>query len=501
MKHLIHTKTFKNNKQLSNIFIPTGNNWKSSEEKGIEIIESGENGILFYEIIDLIGKAKEMVCLQSFLIQDTEIIDALLKAKNERGVRVFITDSAEARLSRDFEEDEDFVTKDYINMLNEKFKNNFVHRQANNLHAKFILIDPKTSPNGYLFTGNFNKKPFFENPELAVKLNKGQINELFKVFVYHFWEYTTDEQVSSDQFQKLKQTGRFSMPEIKNVLITSPKHELSNLKLQLIEAIKGAKDSINFSTFGFDIENEVSKEILKKLKSGIEIKIFCRPREKAIKSHIEILADKGAIVYCHLLIHAKSLVIDNKSGFVFSANFEKNGMDKGFDTGIRLSDVQLKELIIIHKNWETNFPYEFISSLPLTSLDQYYHFGDNGKIELKEIEDIHFIEKEKSIVRTEDLDYFLKENSIPKFLSKELKMRYYGIFQEIKSDFTILENITKGIDIIKYEKNIKTKSKKEKTKIETEQAVLLSLSEINNFEIIYDLIKEDYVGLNIFAHE
>ena len=43
---------------------------------------------------------------------------------------------------------------------------------------------------------------------------------------------------------------------------------------------------------------------------------------------------------------------------------------------------------------------------------------------------------------------------------QELKMKYYGIFYKIKSDFTIQENITKGLDIIKYEKKIKTKSKK-----------------------------------------
>jgi phosphatidylserine/phosphatidylglycerophosphate/cardiolipin synthase-like enzyme len=242
---------------------------------------------------------------------------------------------AEAKLEANpYGEEDSFITKEYKTMLEEKFKNNFIHRQAGNLHAKFILIDPKTNPKGYLFTGNFNLKPFYENPELAIELSMAKTKELFQVFVHHFWNHTTDEQTQSSQFDKVKPINKFETVDLKQILLTSPNKDLCNLKRTLLEVILKAEKEIQISTFGLDINHELSQTILDKLKKGVKVTVFCRPRLKTIKDHIEILAKNGAKVFCHPLIHAKSIIIDNKEAYVFSANFEEHGMDTGFEVGL-----------------------------------------------------------------------------------------------------------------------------------------------------------------------
>lgn len=494
MKELKISKKFKNNTTLNNVFIPTNKTWKSTENGNLSIIETGKDGFLFKSIIKAIKKANQMICLQSFLIQDTKIIDALVESKIKRNVRVFIMDSAEARLDNQHFEEESYSTKDYKRMLNEKFKNNFVHRQAHNLHAKFILIDPKTNPIGYLFTGNFNKKPFFENPELAVTLTKTQIKELYKVFVYHFWEHTTDEQTNNNQFDKVKATNNFEPPVLKNILITSPNNTLSNLKSTLINAVKKAKESIVFSTFGFDINNELSKLILDKLKSGINVTIYCRPREKAIIGNIEKLADNGSVVYCHSLIHAKSLIIDSAKGFIFSANFENHGLNSGFEVGTSLNKKQVTDLKTIYNTWTNTFPYIYKSKINSQEVNTYNKFNKKGWLDSTTIEAIEEDKKEKNISKVSELIPFLSISKNPHFTSKEYVVERIAKLKPFNETIESTKSITKGAELIAFQR-------KNKKKVTKHNAIVINTNNISNIEELLTILTKDYKEMNIFVKD
>lgn len=410
--HTINFKqTFRNEEILDNVFIPTTNQWHSTEEQQLSVIESGPKQVLFHKIIEHIEQAEEMVCLQSFLIQDTIIIDALVEA-SQRDVKVFILDAAETRLKTEaYPEDDSFIADEYKGMVNNKFRRNFVHRQAGNLHAKFIIIDPKSNnANGFLFTGNFNEKPFKENPELGIELDEVQTNELFKLFVYHFWEHTTDEQNDTETFDKVKPANKFQAPTLAHILCTSPNNDLSNLKATLLAAIISAKNNITFSTFGLDIEHELAQEILLKIKSGIEVIIFCRPREKTIVNHISELQKAGATVHCHPLIHAKSIVVDDKEAYVFTANFEKHGMDTGFEVGMSLSKAQTKDLIGIHNKWKKDFPLTFHSEKSVQEITNYSTFKDKALV-TDEISETKMVPQKKEITKLSDLATFFKDTN------------------------------------------------------------------------------------------
>lgn len=436
--------------------LPNGSGWKSTEQSNLSVFESGERKTLFYKIINAIDKAQEFICLQSFLIQDSALIDSLLKAV-ERKVKVFVLSSAEARLKDRIEEETDFIKANYIQLIDEKFKNHFVHRTAENFHAKYILIDPKTTPKGFICTNNFTENGFAKNPELAVELNKEQCEELFKVFVYHFWEHSTDEQTATTEFEKVKPANKFSLSKLNNILLTSPNSELNTLNEVLKNAVKNAKKSISFSTFQLDKNVELIRTILEKSKQGIEVTLFCRPTEKQFNEQLKVLLEAGVQIYFHSLIHAKSLLIDENFGFVFTANLTDNGLEKGLEVGIKLNEQQTIDLNKIQTNWKKDFPSKAIKNAKIKELKELEVFKD-GKLTKKILLD-DIKEKKQEITKVSDLLSFfnqkpeLKDNS-----TRSLKLKLIAEIESLQKD--IKTNGTDKFEVIEI-----TEAKDKKTKI------------------------------------
>jgi len=436
--------------------LPNGSGWKSTEQSNLSVIESGEQKILFSKIVNAIYKAQEFVCLQSFLIQDSAIIDSLLKAV-ERNVKVFVLSSAEARLKDRIEEEADFIKANYIQLIDEKFRNHFVHRTAENFHAKYILIDPKTNPKGFICTNNFTANGFAKNPELAVELNKEQCEELFKVFVYHFWEHSTDEQTATAEFEKVKPANKFGLSRLNNILFTSPNSELNTLNETLKKAVKNAKKSITLSTFQLDKNTELIKSILEKAKQGIEVTLFCRPTEKQFNEQLKDLLEAGVRIYFHSLIHAKSLLIDERDGFVFTANLTENGLEKGLEVGVNLSEQQTADLNKIQINWKKDFELKAIKAANIKDLKELVAFKD-GKLTKKLILDDSKEEKTKTIRVSELLSFFNQKPELKDNSTKSLKLKLTAEIENLPKDIK-----TNGID--KFEVIEITEAKDKKTKI------------------------------------
>lgn len=436
--------------------LPNGSGWKSTEQSNLSVFESGEQKTLFSNIINAIDTAQEFICLQSFLIQDSALIDSLLKAV-ERKVKVFVLSSAEARLKDRIEEETDFIKANYIQLIDKKFKNHFVHRTAENFHAKYILIDPKTNPKGFICTNNFTENGFAKNPELAVELNNEQCEELFKVFVYHFWEHSTDEQTATTEFEKVKPANKFSLSKLNNILLTSPNSELNTLNEVLKNAVKNAKKSISFSTFQLDKNTELIKTILEKTKQEIEVTLFCRPTERQFNEQLKDLLEAGVQIYFHSLIHAKSLLIDENVGFVFTANLTDNGLENGLEVGIKLNEQQTADLNKIQTNWKKDFQSKAINNANIKDLKELEIFKD-GKLTKKILLDDNKEEKRKIFKVSDLLSFFNQKPELKDNSTKSLKLKLTAEIESLPKDIK-----TKGTD--KFEVIEITEAKDKKTKI------------------------------------
>lgn len=319
------------------------------------VLQSSEDKVVFNKVIALIREATESICLQSFLIQDSEIIETLVEA-TKKGVRVFITSSAEARLKPTIEEEQDFIKEDYKKMLERKFKSQFVHRSAENLHAKFIVIDGKSNPKGMIFTNNFTKNGFFKNPELAVVLTSEQAYELFKVFVHVFWERTTEEQTADNEFESVKPIGQFPLPILEYVLLSFD----NSLKKAISKTVEKAKKEIILSTFSIDSTFDMCKIIAQKQKENVQFTIFTRNNERQLQNHVKGFFDNQALVLLHKTTHSKFILIDNTEGYIFTSNFNQSDFEKGFNVGLKLSEQQTRELSKIITSWKLDMPFKWV---------------------------------------------------------------------------------------------------------------------------------------------
>lgn len=457
MKTLIKEVSIINNGTLQFPIIPNGSGWKSTEQNNLSVIETGEQKTLFSKIINAVDNAKEFVCLQSFLIQDTELITALVNAVEQRKVKVFVLSSAEARLKDKIEEETDFIKANYIQLLDTKFKNHFVHRTAENFHAKYILIDPKTNAKGFICTNNFTENGFAKNPELAVELSKEQCKEFFKVFVYHFWEHSTDEQTATNEFDKVKPANKFSLSNLNNILLTSPNTQINSLNDTLKKTAKNAQKSISFSTFLLDKNTELLKVILDKAKQGIEVTLFCRPIEKQFNEQLKELLEAGVQIFFHSLIHAKSLLIDEKDGFVFTANFTENGLDKGLEVGVKLSEQQTADLKQIHTNWRNDFQSKAIKSANVKDLKEVEVFKD-GKLTKKMLLDENKEDKRKANKVSDLISFFNQKFEIKDNVTKSLKVKLTAEIESLPKG--IKTNGANKFEVIEI-----TEAKDKKTKV------------------------------------
>lgn len=413
--------------------IPNGYGWRSYEYNLNSIIESGEKRVLMDRIIFMINSAREFICLQSFLVQKSPVIDALVEAQ-ARGVRVFILSSVEARLKDTIEEERDFIKEDYIKLLNETFRNRFVHRSAENFHAKYILIDPKTNPKGFLCTNNFTLNGFTKNPELAVELSPNQCEELFKIFTYHFWEHSSFEQTATNEFEHVKPAGVFRLESLEHVLLTSPNSSLSNLEQQLIKAVNSAQNRIVLTTYGLDKSNALIVALKEKARQSIEVSVFVRDSEKLFQDHITDLLDSGIKIFLHPFTHAKSLLIDSTEGYIFTANISENGMTKGFEVGVKLDKVQTDLLNETIERWREDYPFRAQKSAIIKDLNEVGVYRDGKLVKRAIIEDKKEISKK--ITKVNDLVHaFLQKPVINDKYTKSLKTKVVAELPELPEQY------------------------------------------------------------------
>ena len=356
--------------------------YTSTENDNLSIIESGPNRIAFNIILLAIKKAKKVICIQSFLIQDSKIIDELINKVKSENLKVYILSSANTRLEK-IDTIDDFIISDYKKLLETKFKNNFIFRSSPYFHAKYILIDPETNNSkGYLCTNNFTEKGFSKNVELTILLSTEQCNELFKIFVTHFWEHTTHEQNETETFQFVNPINHFILPKLNHLLITSPHKDYSTLEKTLINEINEAKKSISISTYNFEITQEIIQLLIKKSNENIETIIFVHPKYAKLEDYKK-LTDSNIKILLHENFHAKSLILDSKIAFLFTGNIDKLSMKENLEIGLQLNENQANDLITIHNHWKQNLTYTYKNKISIQDLDQTIELKKEGIIEQK----------------------------------------------------------------------------------------------------------------------
>ena len=399
------------------ILISNPGNSTSPQISGIEgIFQSGDEK-LNHRILSLISNTKEILCVSSFLIQGSDIISEIQKC-HQRGVRVYILTAGEVQLSDPMEQDgSDQVerrkaSRELLIDLGDKS----LIKTGNNLHSKFIISDPKTNPRAIVLTSNLTVRALNENLELAVELSGTSAMELFRQFIIGFWVVAARTLSKSEENESsLKATKNHPEFAKTNYVPTEIKWTVNDqdlIKSRILEMIDISKESISISAWTIISSHLVAIKLLERAKMGVKVTVFTRPHKDNVE-FIKQLISYGGIVYCHDLMHGKSLIVDDKLGLIMTANISKLGLDEGFETAVILKKQQTEVLKKIHNEWKARATY--VSSFQTRLKDITKPWIDLNK-ELKDIDPPKALkERDLGKIRVSNIiDYFNKNLVVPK---------------------------------------------------------------------------------------
>ncbi len=358
------------------------NNYFKNTQLSDDIWLSGQDRKLLIQLINSIKKARNIICLSTFIFSSKEIKDELIEA-SKRGVRVYMITASNKHLKSLPEDDDNFNKHMYVEMseLFNELQGIVKIRTSENFHTKFLLIDPGRDEisEGYLLTSNFDTKGligrdikgiYHVNQEIGIFLNKREVEDLFKQFCLGFWELSKEES-KVDGFYPLNSNIQQNFT-FNNLLLNSPNHK--SLKNEIINIISSTRGKIFISTYGITDDNEIYNLILNELvEKKREVFILTRPRVTKMESLIK-LSQNGAKIYGHYDIHAKLVIVENinnPQGIVMTANIDNISFENSFETGKILDPVQARTLLNVIYTWINYFPLELMCNIERGKLDRY----------------------------------------------------------------------------------------------------------------------------------
>lgn len=325
-------------------------------ERGQTVFESGRSREMANAVVSLLSQAREKAVISSFLLADKGVEDAILEAA-KRGVRVYVLLASEARLGREAGEGEfDKRVLDQHKVMLTRLGGYALFRSAPHFHAKVVVIDPETSPAGLLLTANLTAEALERNEELAVTLTAAEVLEVSDYLKWAMWETAEHELIDpKDRFKATRPLGKVAHPDPgRSIVATTGK--VNEIREEALRLMDGARSRIVASSFGWDEDHAVVKRLCARAREGLDVTVLARIRPSSMPALLA-LAEAGATVLGFRWLHAKAIWIDSGQSLVMSANLQRDGLDHGFELGLRLSDGRSQEVLERLEGWCTAAPW------------------------------------------------------------------------------------------------------------------------------------------------
>lgn len=319
-------------------------------ERGHEVHESGRERVAANAVIALLQQAREKVVMSSFLLADKGIEDALL-ATAMRGVRVYALLASEARLGKEESEGEfDKKVLELHKAMLTRLGGYVLLRSAPHFHAKVVLVDPESRPAGILLTANLTSEALERNEELAIVLSKEEVAEATSFAKWAMWESAEHELLDpKDRFKAVKPLGKVAHPGPSSALVATTS-KTTSARDEALRLINGARSTIVVSSFGWDTDHDVVRRLAARAREGVNVTILARVRPASMPALL-VLAEAGAKVLGFKWLHAKAIWTDADQALVMSANLQADGLDHGFELGVRLTGARASEVAARLARW------------------------------------------------------------------------------------------------------------------------------------------------------
>lgn len=337
-------------RELPPTWAPTLSVATARSERRQAVFESGRSRELANAVVSLLSQARDKAVLSSFLLADQGVEDAILEAA-KRGVRVYVLLASEARLGREEGEGEfdKRVLHQHKAMLT-RLGGYALFRSAPHFHAKVVVVDPETSPAGLLLTANLTTEALERNEELAITLAPEEVIEVAGYLKWAMWECAEHELIDpKDRFKATRPLGKVAHPA-PGAAIVATTSKTNTVRGEALRLIGGARSRIVVSSFGWDEDHDVVKGLCARAREGLDVTVLARIRPSSMPALLA-LADAGATVLGFRWLHAKAIWIDSGQSLVMSANLQRDGLDHGFELGLRSSGGRAKEVLERLEGW------------------------------------------------------------------------------------------------------------------------------------------------------
>lgn len=395
--------------------------------QGVWYAES--TGTLRDRLVDLVASAREVLCISSFIIADPALHKAVLDAAG-RGIRIYVLTATEQRLLKGPARDDEFSDRmlaDHVQLLDDLALRTLL-RSGEDLHAKYVLVDPNTSgTHGIIFTCNLATEGLTRNPELAIEVTGGDARDLFRMFLFGFWKQSKRELLEPGKitanrpFQPENVTGPRDLP--------CTFDGSARLKAEVDRLVREARNELWIASWKFAPAHDSVSALETAARRGVGVRLLTsiRPSPEHMDALLS-LSKAGVQIRGLRYLHAKAVISDLKGGpegLVMSANFDTHGLDDGYEVGIRLTDARLGSVLSIVKWWWESATHSLevekaLGELPATTVSLYHH----GTFEEVQVEDEHQMDLGSIVARNEGDMGTTQPSSFPAPVTKGRRVYY-----------------------------------------------------------------------------
>jgi cardiolipin synthase len=296
-----------------------------------------------------IDRARRMVVVTSFLFGDREIVDAILRAAGN-GVRVYLLMASETRLEKEPRENkrDQQVVAEHLALL-QRLAGRVLIRSSLAYHAKLVLVDPAEAGPGWLLTSNLTSEALERNEEIAVQLSAAEAATAFEAVRWAAWEIADHQLLAPGKFRPVEPQLRVERPTTSGPLLATLDMP-GSLQTETLRLIETAGTEIVVASFGWDASHPVVQRLSARAREGLRVTVLARERGAAMPALLD-LKKAGARVLGFEFLHAKAIWTDRARGIVSSANWQRKGLDEGFELGVVLDGERADTLRELLTQW------------------------------------------------------------------------------------------------------------------------------------------------------
>jgi cardiolipin synthase len=206
-------------------------------------------------------------------------------------------------------------------------------RSAPNWHTKFVLVDPRTNPQGVLLSANLNSQALRSSPELGVRLAEAEVRAFFEIARAAFWSAASEirDGVWSNSPRRRDVAPPGNQSDIISTL-SFPAAVLARLQDQLKNT-----ENVVLTTYSVDGASPVLNMLRRLAKHGIAITIICHPSRNNARS-LKQLVQSGCTVLGVDWLHAKLLDAGGDEVLMVTQNLDVASNKPRLETAMVLRD-------------------------------------------------------------------------------------------------------------------------------------------------------------------